>query len=912
MDYRETLNLPKTAFPMKANLPTREPERLVQWETQKLYDEQRRLRQGKKKFVLHDGPPYANGDIHTGTAMNKILKDMINRYWTQAGYDVVYVPGWDTHGLPIEMRALKKLGVSQHQIEPLKLREECADVANHYIGVMTEQFKRLGVMGAWDKPYVTMSPAYEGAELRVFADMVDKGLIYRDLKSVYWCPHCETALAEGEIEYKTHHSPAIYVAFDVAADGDHGLPPGTRAVIWTTTPWTIPANVAIALHPDIDYQVVDTEKGPLLLAEALVAPVLERFGLTNLGTRGTFKGRELEGAITRHPYLGHDVPLVLGEHVTAESGTGLVHTAPGHGVEDFEVGKHYQLPVVQPLDDQGRYFKDTPLVGGLFYEDANPVVKAKLEEVGALLLAHDYDHQYAYCWRCKNPVIFRATSQWFLSIDRIRPDLIEATHDVTWDPAWGGDRMRAMVTDRNDWCLSRQRVWGVPIPAFYCENCGESILDAGLIRRAADIIGREGSNSWWREPASHFLPDGYHCPKCQASRFKKEKDIFDVWMDSGSSQAAVLAEMEGLAWPADLVLEGNDQYRGWFQSMLTTGVAARGRSPYRMVLTHGMVLDKSGQEMHKSLGNTIDPLDIVKNYGSDILRLWVATSDFRSDVRISDEIMRQLSESYRKIRNTFRFLLGNLSDFDPGQHAFSGPVEDRLNRWALERVNEWLAEAKTAYEAYHFHTMVHGLVHLMTIDLSSFYLDVIKDRLYTLGTQDPLRIETQRVLYYILTALTRAISPVLVFTADEVYEHTPKLSEDPVSVHLATWVEPWTVDLGADERALMERLLGYRDVVLKALEELRAAKAIGNSLAGEVQLTIPHDDAALSVADVDLLTEMALAARVTVQPGEALHAEAAPTSYARCERCWRYTADVDAAADGLCARCHTVLAETRG
>lgn len=910
MDYRETLNLPKTAFPMKAGLPVREPERLAEWESTGLYQEQRRLRSGHPKFVLHDGPPYANGDIHAGTAMNKILKDMINRYWTQAGYDVVYVPGWDTHGLPIEMRALRKLGVSQHQIDALTLREECAAVARHYIGVMTEQFQRLGVMGAWDDPYVTLNPPYEAAELRVFADLVERGLIYRDLKAVYWCPHCETAIAEGEIEYKTHRSPAIYVAFDVITDGDHGLAPGTRAVIWTTTPWTIPANVAIALHPDLLYRVVDTAQGPLLLADALVDKVLATFGLVNLGDRGVFRGRDLEGVATRHPYLGHEVPLILGDHVTAESGTGLVHTAPGHGVEDFEVGRQYHLPVVQPLDDQGRYFKDTPLVAGLFYQDANPVVKAKLEDVGALLYAYDYDHQYAYCWRCKNPVIFRATSQWFLSIDKIRPELLEKTETVRWDPAWGGDRMRSMVSDRNDWCLSRQRVWGLPIPAFYCVDCGEAVLDPVLIRHVAEIVGDEGSNSWWREPADHFLPDGYQCPKCHGTGFRKEKDIFDVWMDSGSSQAAVLAERPGLQWPADLVLEGNDQYRGWFQSLLTTGVAARGAAPYRMVLTHGMVLDKSGQEMHKSLGNTVDPLDIVKQYGSDILRLWVATSDFRSDVRISDEILKQLSESYRKIRNTFRFLLGNLNGFDPTAHTLSGPVHDPLNRWALDRVNRWLSEARESYESYHFHTMVHGLVHLMTIDLSSFYLDVIKDRLYTLALDDALRVETQRVLYYLLVALTRAISPVLVFTSEEIYEHTPKRAGEPASVHLTTWQEPWDCGFTDAERADMERLLGYRDVILKALEGLRAEKVIGNSLAGEVTLTLPAGNRPLSETELALLTEMVLAARVTTVSGESLAADARPTTYARCERCWRYTPDVSDE-DGLCARCQEVLAGTR-
>ena len=907
MDYRETLNLPKTTFPMKANLPVREPEWLQEWETAAVYEQQRQRRQGKPKFILHDGPPYANGDIHTGTALNKILKDMINRFWNLEGYDVVYVPGWDTHGLPIEMRALKQLGVSQHQIEPLRLRRESAAVARHYIGVMTEEFKRLGVMGDWDHPYVTMNPAYEGAELRVFADMVEKGLIYRDLKSVYWCPHCETALAEGEIEYQDHESDSIYVAFDVQDPGSYGLPLGTRAVIWTTTPWTIPANVAIAVHPELPYVVVTTSQGPLLLGENLVSSVMATLNLEALSISDPQSGQALEGVVTHHPYLGHEVPIILGEHVTQESGTGLVHTAPGHGVEDFEVGRRYGLPVVQPLNDQGRYFAGTPLVEGYFYQDANPVVNAKLLETGALLHASTFHHQYAFCWRCKNPVIYRATSQWFMSVGAVREALIEATYPVRWEPSWGGDRMRRMVEDRQDWCLSRQRVWGLPIPAFFCQDCGQPILDAALIRHVADLIGQQGGDIWWSEPAHYFLPEGFVCPQCGSANLRKEMDIFDVWLDSGSSQAAVLADHPGLEWPADVVLEGNDQYRGWFNSLLVTGVATRGQAPYRTVLTHGMALDKSGQEMHKSLGNTIDPLDIVKRFGADILRLWVATSDYRSDVRISDEILGQLAETYRKIRNTFRFLLGNLADFDGGRTA---EVVDPLNRWALATVTKWGHEARSAYRDYVFHPIVHSLVRLMTIDLSSFYLDVVKDRLYTLAPQDPLRRETQAVMAEILQILVRGISPVLVFTADEVYrESLGSRQSDTDSVHLTEWPTPWDIGWSLDESTRMERLLSYREVVLKALEELRANKVIGNSLQALVSLTLPQG-VSLSDEETEQLTEMVMAAEVTVKTGDEVGATAVATSRKRCERCWRYTGDVgnNGHFDDLCARCCDVLA----
>lgn len=908
MDYRSTLNLPKTDFPMRANLPAREPERLAQWDREGLYQRQRDLRRNAPKFVLHDGPPYANGDIHTGTALNKIVKDMINRFWVLQGYDVAFVPGWDTHGLPIEMRALKALGVDQHQIDPLALRQECARVATHYIGVMTGQFRRLGVLGDWDHPYITMKPSYEGAELRVFADMVERGLVYRDLKPVYWCPHCETALAEGEIEYKAHQSDSIYVAFPVQ-DGNSGpLPPGTRAVIWTTTPWTIPANVAIALHADLLYQAVKTEAGPLLLGANLVAAATAAMGLTAESVLGQWSGRELEGVVALHPYLGHPVPFVLGEHVTQESGTGLVHTAPGHGVEDFDLGKHYHLPVVQPLDDQGRYREGTPLVAGLFYQDANPVVMAELKRHGALLAASRFTHQYAFCWRCKNPVIYRATSQWFMSVDKIREELKDATYPVRWDPAWGGERIRGMVADRADWCLSRQRVWGVPIPAFYCQDCGESLLDAELVRRVADVIGQEGSDAWWTRPAEEFLPPDYRCPHCRGGRFRQERDIFDVWMDSGSSQAAVLADHPDLSWPADLVLEGNDQYRGWFMSLLTTGVATRGRAPYHMVLTHGMVLDKAGQEMHKSLGNTVDPIELVNRYGADILRLWVATSDFRTDVRISEDLMQQLSETYRKIRNTFRFFLGNLGDYDPKREGAHN-VTDPLNRWAVHTVNQWLGQAKEAYRHYAFHTVVHGLVRLMTIDLSSFYLDVIKDRLYTLDKKDPLRQETQAVLDYLLQALVRAVAPVLVFTAEEIYQYAPKAPEDPPSVHLTSWLEPWEVSFGPDEVLLFEQLFRYREVVLKALEDMRAAKHIGNALQAEVDLVIPPGDPPLSPEAVTLLTEMTLAAAIHPQSGAELAARARRTDWARCERCWRHTPDVGRQNTyrDLCARCAEVL-----
>ena len=906
MDYRDTLYLPKTSFPMKANLPEKEPQRLLEWNEMDLYQMQRKERANRTKFVLHDGPPYANGDIHTGTALNKILKDMINRYWSLAGRDVVYIPGWDTHGLPIEMRALKQLGVSQHQIEPIALRRECARVAAHYIHAMTEEFERLGVLGDWKHPYVTMSPEYEGVQLDVFAAMVDKGLIYRDLRPVYWCPHCETALAEGEIEYHNHLSDAIYVAFPVS-DNMGLIPSETRAVVWTTTPWTIPANVAISVHPDLLYEVLETKQdGRVLVAKDLASQLIEFMHWEVCRLFGPWSGKELEGILTQHPYLGHDVPVILGEHVTNDSGTGLVHTAPGHGMEDFEVAKKYHLPVVQPIDDQGRFIKGTPVVEGLFYHEANARVIAELKAAGHLIRQDDFAHQYAYCWRCKNPVIYRATKQWFLSVEHLRANLIQATYPVKWDPNWGGERMRQMVENRGDWCLSRQRVWGVPIPAFYCEDCHEAILDVPLIRHVAEIIAREGADSWWRQDTRYFLPEGYRCPHCHSDKLKKEHDIFDVWLDSGSSQAAVLGGSQDLSWPADLVLEGNDQYRGWFNSLLTTAVAESGEAPYRMVLTHGMVLDKSGQEMHKSLGNTIDPMDIVKQYGADILRLWVASSEYRNDVRISDEILRQLAESYRKIRNTFRFILGNVGTVD----TFSqGAVHDPLNRWVVNVLNSWTQEAQQAYENYAFHQVVHTLVRLLTTELSSFYLDVIKDRLYTLDLTDPLRQETLSVLKYMAEVLVRIISPILVFTSEEIYHYLPKSQDALPSVHLLHWPQLWVIDYDHEESLRMSRLLAYREVILKTLEQLRGNKTIGNSLEAMVHLNVSEDDLDFSTDDRELLQEMVMVADLDVHKGRDVVCQAEPTAWSRCDRCWRYTPDVGTHPDhvDLCERCYGVL-----
>jgi isoleucyl-tRNA synthetase len=907
MDYRATLNLPKTLFPMRANLPEREPDWLKQWQEMQLYSLARQAHRGCDRFILHDGPPYANGDIHTGTALNKLVKDMINRYFSLQGLDTPYVPGWDTHGLPIELRALKQLGVSQHEIDPITLRAECAKVARHFIPLMTEEFERLGILADWDHPYVTMDPSYEADELRMFAAMVEKDLIYRDRMPVYWCSQCETALAEAEIEYHEGDADAVIVAFALSPRA--GMPDGVRALIWTTTPWTLPANVAIALNPTLPYVVVETALGHLLLAEDRVSAVLEELGVEAGRRWGPFFGKELEGWVAKHPYLDRPSPLILGDHVTQDSGTGLVHTAPGHGLEDYVAALRYQLPMIQPLNSQGIFTEEAPEVAGLFYRQGNERVLDLLRRENALLKVEAIRHQNTFCWRCKSPVIYRATSQWFMSIDKVRDGMMDATETVKWDPGWGKDRIGGMVRDRRDWCLSRQRAYGVPIPAFYCEQCNHALLSADLVRSVADLVALRGSDVWWLEPAQYFLPADMKCPVCGHQSFRKEKDVFDVWMDSGASQQ-VLERREELRWPADLILEGNDQYRGWFMALLTEGVAVHGSAPYRGVLTHGWVLDQAGQEMHKSLGNTIDPLQLIDRYGADILRLWVASSEYRTDVRISDDLMKQMAETYRKFRNTVRFLLGNLGDYQPKPEAQADGIQDPLNRWAMAAVDRWLEGARQAYQAYQFHSVVHGLIRLVTIELSSLYLDVIKDRLYTLAVNDGLRRETQAVLHHILTAMVLAMSPILVFTAEEIYQMMPLAEDRLPSVHLASWPKTLAIGYSEDEKARMDRVLRDRDIILKTLEGLRESKAIGNSLEAEVLLTVPRDEAAFGrEQDAALLTEVTMTVKVDVVFGEHLSATAVKTENLRCERCWRYTPDVGQGGDpGLCRRCQAVLA----
>ncbi|MDR3288451.1 MAG: isoleucine--tRNA ligase [Peptococcaceae bacterium] len=918
MDYRDTLNLPETDFPMRGNLPQREPEILQRWEKEGIYEKVLAARKGKPKFILHDGPPYANGDIHLGHALNKVLKDIIVKYKTMTGYDAPYVPGWDTHGLPIELQVIKKLGLNRHAVSVLEFRARCREYAEKYVKTQAEQFKRLGIRGDWEHAYVTLDYEYEAAQIGVFGEMAKKGYIYKGLKPVYWCPSCETALAEAEIEYADSASPAIFVKFAVK-DGKNILPTANAfVVIWTTTPWTLPANVAISLNPEFTYVLVKAEGQQWLVAEGMLESLRAAWQL-ELPVEQKFQGKELEGVICAHPLLERDSVLILGEHVTLEQGTGCVHTAPGHGEDDFIVGKKYGLAVICPVDHQGKFTAEGGPYVGLKTEKANPVILEDLRGRGALIHQEQVQHSYPHCWRCKKPIIFRATEQWFASIDGFRQKALAEIDQIQWLPAWGRDRIYNMVADRGDWCISRQRTWGVPIPIFYCEDCGQEMITDATIHKIQELFAKEGSDAWFAHSAEELLPAGSVC-QCGGTKFYKESDIMDVWFDSGTSYAGVLQKREELACPADLYLEGSDQHRGWFNSSLSTSVAAFGCAPYKTALTHGFLVDEQGRKMSKSGGNGVDPLQVIKEMGADILRLWVASSDYKNDVAVSPRIMKQTTEAYRKIRNTLRFLLGNLKGFEPERDRVPYADLPEIDRWALLKLSKVIERVRQAYEQYEFHVVYHTLHNYCTVDLSAVYLDIAKDRLYVEGPASDERRAAQTVLYEVLNAVTRLMAPILTFTADEVWPYIPGPKEEWVQLAALPDANPEWIREEIAER--WDKILDLRGDVTKALEKARQEKRVNHPLTARVELYPMAAQYAFlqqipQLAEIFIVSAVGLHEPEEARPEGTEEAEAhaglgiavVPAEGSKCERCWTYRPEVgeDQEHPTLCPRCVQVV-----
>lgn len=953
MDYSKTLHLPETEFPMRGNLPKKEPGFVEFWQQNHLYEKriEKRKKEGAPTFVLHDGPPYANGKIHIGHALNKTLKDIIVRYHHMAGNEAIYVPGWDTHGLPIEYAVLKDSGEDRANMTPLELRKKCLAYAKKWIEIQKEDFIRMGVVGDFAHRYVTFDPHLEAKELEVFGEMANKGYIYKGKKAVYWCTHCETALAEAEIEYKDRKSPSIYVKYpmiDVHGLQPEGVDPSkVFAVIWTTTPWTIPASCYISVNPKFtyvwvhnkaadEYYLMNKELAPASLSDCKVEDY-EFVGREMLGS-------ELDLAKFEHP-LAHFAPetygdrtiyVLEGNHVTLDAGTGCVHTAPGHGVDDFEVYKTYEnagklhQPIVCPVDEKGHMTAEAGefLVGKTIWEAEGPVISTLAHE-GRLLGKKSLHHQYAHCWRCKQPVIYRATDQWFASINDFRDEALKAVDDTRFIPSWGHDRLYNMIRDRQDWCISRQRSWGVPIPAFYCDDCGKWIITPETMKKVEEIVEKEGTDAWWAHSAEELLPEGFKCPHCGGTHFHKEKDIMDVWFDSGSTWNGVLRypheeSWKDMSYPCDLYLEGSDQHRGWFHSSLLTSVAVNGHAPYKAVLTHGFTMDGEGRKMSKSVGNVVAPQDVINKYGADVMRLWISSVDYQGDVRLSDKIVKSMSDVYRKIRNTFRYLLGNLSDFDPKTDSVAYADMEELDRWALLRMEQVKETVLKAYDDYEFHVMYHAVHNFCTVDLSAIYLDILKDRLYTEKADSKLRRSAQTAMYEILTTLVRLVAPVLCFTSEEVWQALPNKEEREWSVHMSDMpkVNEAYLDKALDEK--WKKRLAVRSVAMKALEEARQAKVIGHPLDAEV--TVYADGEAYDIvkemekelADFLLVSQTHIVSGTATAPENAasneegtVKASVAVCTLAKCERCWKRSADVDADPKhpGVCARCAHVLTE---
>lgn len=922
MDYNKTLNLPKTDFPMRASLPQREPEFLKKWNENDQYKKLMDYNEGKPLFVLHDGPPYANGDIHIGHALNKTLKDFIVRYKNMTGFKSPFVPGWDTHGLPTELAARKKAGITaESNISDLELRKICRDTALGYVNLQRESFKRMGIIAEWDNPYITLKKEFEQEQIKVFANMASKGYIYKGLKPVYWCSDCNTALAEAEIEYAEDPCHSIYVKFKVTEDFGKLTALGaeldkTYFVIWTTTTWTLPANVAICVGPNYEYSILKANGEYYVMATDLAPVAMADAGITDYETVGIIRGDELEYMKTAHPFIDRTSLVIVGDHVTLESGTGCVHTAPGHGVDDFIVCKKYpEIPIVVPVDNKGVLTEEAGQFAGLTTEEANKPIAEYLDKIGALFALKKIKHQYPHCWRCHKPVIFRATSQWFCSVDDFKDAAVKAAEDVKWYPEWGKDRLQSMVLERADWCISRQRKWGVPIPVVYCKDCGKEIIDDGVMQKVSDIFGKEGSDAWYAHDAEYFLPEGFKCPHCGKSNgFEKESDIMDVWFDSGSSHAAVCRKRPYLKWPADVYLEGADQYRGWFQSSLLTSVAAGDGAPYKQIITHGWTVDGEGRKMSKSLGNGIAPQEIISKYGADILRLWVASADYHADIRISPEILKQISDNYRKLRNTARYCLGNLYDFDPDKDMVSNDQLEELDKYALMKLDEVIAIARKGYDEYEYHTTAHALHNFCVVDMSNFYFDVLKDRLYTTAPDSKSRRAAQTVLYKVLDALTLILTPILAFTCDEIWtamKHDKSRNpEGPLfnSIPTADYIE-------TDESfiAKWDRIHEIRTDVQKALELARNEKVIGKPLEAKVTLYADGELADFLKSELKSLPEIFITSAVEIADGEGefkgdvkgLSITVNKADGEKCERCWKFSDTVgqDSEHPTLCAHC---------
>ncbi|MBR6579030.1 MAG: isoleucine--tRNA ligase [Clostridia bacterium] len=925
-DYTSTLNLPQTSFAMRANLPQREPDMLKYWQEKDLYNRLLENAEGKPQFALHDGPPFSNGNIHMGHALNKILKDIINKSKIMEGYRVPFVPGWDNHGMPIESAIIKKNKLDRKKMSISEFRSACHKFAQDFVDKQSLQFQRLGVVADWEHPYITMAPEFEAREVRVFGEMFKRGYIYKGLKPVYWCPHDETALAEAEIEYADDKCTSIFVKFKV--NDDKGKLAGidldkTYFIIWTTTTWTLPGNLAIALNPIENYVVLRAADGSCyIVAEALAAKTMAAGGIEEYETLLTMPGREFEFMTARHPFLDRDSIVVNADYVTMDSGTGCVHTAPGFGADDYNTCKRYNIDIIVPVDDRGYQTEEAGKYAGLYYAKSNEVILADMQESGALFASEETVHSYPHCWRCKNPIIFRATPQWFCSVAGFKDAAVAACDPVTWLPAWGGERMVQMIRERADWCISRQRHWGLPIPVFYCEDCGEAICNDETIDKVAKVFAEKGSNAWFDLEASEILGEDYVCPVCGKKHFSKETNTLDGWFDSGSTHFSVIDDCADVEWPADVYLEGADQYRGWFQASLLTAIGSgKKEAPFKNVLTHGWVVDGEGKAMHKSLGNVINPDDIVKKYGADLVRLWVASSDYQVDVRVSDNIFKQLSETYRKIRNTARIIMANLGDFDPDTDCVA--LEDMLDidRWALARLEALIAEVRKAYDSYSFHLVYHAINNFCTVDMSKLYIDITKDRVYVENPKSQARRSAQTALYYIISALVKMIAPILTFTAEEIWQAMPHASsDDKTSVYLSEMPKA-EGKFAFDGSERWENLFTLRDDVMKALEIARAEKKIGKSLDAKVTVYTADKDVLELLAK---FTEEELKTVFITSGAHVVEGAAPESAYVpeegkiavlvenadgeRCDRCWCYSTEGEKTEEGfICARCKQII-----